>query len=167
MPPPSSVVVADTSPLISLDACNQLDLLRRLYARVIVPKEVERELSVGGTTALTNGLTRAHRKWIKVRVLRTPPAPVLVAALDPGEAEVITLALEIGCPLVLLDEPPARAAARAAGLQATGAIGVLLRAKKEGLLVAIKPSTDLMISQGIRLSNSLIDFVLRRAGEIT
>jgi uncharacterized protein len=166
MPPPSSVVVADTSPLISLDACNQLDLLRRLYARVIVPKEVERELSVGGTTALTKGLTRAHRKWIKVRTLRTPPAPVLVAALDRGEAEVIALALEIGCPLVLLDEQPARTAARDAGLQVIGAIGVLWRAKIKGLLPAIKPSTDLMVSRGIRLSNSLIEYVLRRAGEI-
>ena len=166
MPPPSSVVVADTSPLISLEACNQLDLLRRLYARVIVPKEVERELSVGGTTPLPRGLTRAHRKWIRVRTLRTPPAPALAAVLDPGEAEVIALALEIGCPLVLLDEQTARIVARGSGLQVIGAIRVLWHAKMKGFLPAIKPSTDLMISRGIRLSNSLVEDVLRRAGEI-
>jgi predicted nucleic acid-binding protein len=56
MPPPSSAVVADTSPPISLDACNQLDLLRKLYSRVVVPRAVEVELSVGGTTGLPRGL---------------------------------------------------------------------------------------------------------------
>lgn len=166
MPPFSSLVV-DTSPLISLDACNQLDLLRNFYANIMVPKEVERELSVGGATGLPKGLTRAHRRWIKVRTLRHPPSQALVATLDYGEAEVIALALEIRCPLVLLDETSARAVARAAGLQVTGTIGVLLRAKNEGILPAIKPSTDLMLSRGVRLRKSLIDSVLRRTGEIT
>src|SRR3954465_1004382 len=103
MPQPGSIAVVNTSPLISLDACNQLDLLRQLYIRVIVPKEVERELRVGGTTALSKGLTPAHRKWIKVQKLHAPLAPQLLAALDQGEAEVIALAIEISCPIVLLD----------------------------------------------------------------
>jgi predicted nucleic acid-binding protein len=166
MPLLSRVIVVNTSPLISLDACNQLVLLRKLYSRVIVPKEVERELSVGGATGLPKGLTRAHRRWIDVLALSAAPDPALVAALDPGEAEVIALAIEISCPLVLLDETAARAIARASGLQVIGAIGVLLHAKNEGLLPAIKPSTDLMLSRGVLLSRSLIDSVLRRAGEL-
>jgi predicted nucleic acid-binding protein len=166
MPPPSSAVVADTSPLISLDACNQLDLLRKLYSRVVVPRAVEVELNVGGTTGLPKGLTRAHRKWIGVRGVRTPPSPALVAALHLGEAEVIALALEIGSPLVLLDEKAARKIARDRGLQVTGAIGVLLRGKNKGLLPAVKPSIDLMLSKGVQLSSGLIDSVLHGAGEV-
>jgi predicted nucleic acid-binding protein len=165
MPPPSSPVVADTSPLISLDACNQLDLLRKLYVRIVVPRAVEQELRDGGVTGLLKGLTRAHRKWIGVRTLRIPPPPPLVAALHLGEAEVIALALEIGSPLVLLDERAARKIARARGLQFTGAIGVLLRAKNKGLLPAVKPSIDLMLSRGVQLGSDLIDAVLRDAGE--
>ena len=134
MPPPSNAVVADTSPLISLDACNQLYLLRKLYSRVVVPQAVKVELSVCGTTGLPKGLTRAHRKWIQVRGVSTPLAPALVAALHLGEAEVIALALELGSPLVLLDETAARKLARDRGLQVTGAIGILLRAKNKGLL---------------------------------
>jgi uncharacterized protein len=166
MPPPSRVVVADSSPLISLDACNQLALLRRLYSRVIVPEEVERELSVGGATGLPRGLTRTHRKWIEVLTLNAPPAPALVAVLDPGEAEVIALALQVGCPLVLLDEKTARSVAHTSGLQVVGSLGILWRAKNEGLLPAIKPSTDLMLSRGVQLSKNLVDSMLRRAGEI-
>ena len=165
MPPPSSPVVADTSPLISLDACKQLGLLRKLYGSIVVPLAVERELSVGGKTGLPKGLTRTHRKWIGVRTLGAPPPPALVAALDIGEAEVIALALEIGSPLVLLDETAARKIARARGLQVTGSIGVLLRAKNTGLLPAVKPSIDLMISRGVQLGGDLIDAVLRGAGE--
>jgi predicted nucleic acid-binding protein len=166
MPPPSSPVVADTSPLISLDACNQLDLLRHLHGRVVVPRAVELELRVGGATGLPGGLTRAHRKRIKVRALRTPPPPALVAALDTGEAEAIALALEIGSPLVLLDETAARKIALTRGLQVTGAIGVLLRAKSKGLLRAVKPSIDLMLSRGVQLSSDLVDSVLRGTGEL-
>jgi predicted nucleic acid-binding protein len=165
MPPTSSPVVADTSPLISLDACNQLSLLRELYTRVVVPRAVEQELSFGGNTGLLTGLTRVHRTWIGVRTLHTPPPPALVAALHIGEAEVIALALEIGSPLVLLDETAARKIARARGLQVTGAIGVLRRAKNKGLLPAVKPSIDLMLSRGVQLGGDLIDAVLRDAGE--
>jgi predicted nucleic acid-binding protein len=165
MPPPSSPVVADASPLISLDACKQLGLLRKLYARVVVPQAVEQELSFGGRTGLPKGLTRAHRKWISVRKLRTLPPPALVAALHLGEAEVIALALEVGSPLVLLDERAARAVARSRGLQVTGSLGVLLRAKKKGMLLAVKPSIDLMLSRGVLLGSVLIDSVLRVAGE--
>lgn len=165
MPTPNSLVVSNTSPLISLDACNQIELLRALYKRVVVPAEVERELSAGGTTGLSQGLTGAHRRWINVRCLRHPPAPTLLAALDAGEAEVIALALEIKCPLVLIDEPPARAAALAMGLQVAGTVGVLWRAKNLGLLSTIEPSINLMISKGIWLNKNLIDSVLRRAGE--
>jgi predicted nucleic acid-binding protein len=165
MPPPSSVLLADTSPLISLDACNQLDLLRKLYTTVVVPRAVELELSVGGATGLPKGLTRAHRRWIKVRTLSTPPLPALVAALDRGEAEVIALALEISSPLVLLDETAARAVARGQKLQVIGTLGVLLRAKEKGLLTAVRPPIDMMLSRGVILGSSLIDSVLRVAGE--
>ena len=167
MPTSSNQIVVDTAPLISLDACDQIDILRQLYSHVVVPRAVDRELSVGGNTALPNGLTLAHRKWIRVRTLRSAPSRSLLAALDRGEAEVITLALQIGCPLVLLDEPRGRDVAREMGLQCVGTLGLLLRAKNDGLLDAIRPSIDLMRSKDIWLGESLIESVLRQAKEIS
>jgi predicted nucleic acid-binding protein len=101
-----------------------------------------------------------------VKGVGTAPSPALAAALHLGEAEVIALALEIGSPLVLLDETAARKIARARGLQVTGAIGILLRAKNKGLPLAVKPSIDLMLSEGVQLSGGLIDSVLHGAGEV-
>jgi uncharacterized protein len=166
MPTPGNLVVVDSTPLISLDACNQLELLRALYGQIVVPEAVEQELVRGGKTGLSQGLTRAHRKWIQIRRLRASPVPSLLAVLDLGEAEVIALAVELGTPLVIIDEREAHAAAREVGLQPVGTLGVLLNAQAEGLLTVIKPSIDLMIVKGIWFSKGLIEDVLRRAGEM-
>lgn len=161
----SSLVVSNTTPLIALDACNQLDLLRSLYVRLIIPEEVERELSRGGGTALPTGLTAAHRAWIEVQPVLHPPSASLLSRLDAGEAEVITLALEIGASLVLIDEKMGLKVAREEGLNAIGSVGILLLAKKKGLLSEVKPHLHEMHSKGIRLKDSLIEWAIIQAGE--
>jgi len=160
------LIIVNATPLISLDACNQIELLRSFYARVVVPDAVEKELRRGGRTALPSGITPAHRAWIDVLPLSTPPSAALLAALDRGEAEVIALALELGCPRVVLDEQEARSVAIAMGLQVVGTMGILLRAKKSGEIPAVKPCVDDMVTKGIWLKQKLIDFVLRQAGEL-
>jgi uncharacterized protein len=162
----SSLVVSNTTPLIALDACNQLDLLRSLYGRIIIPEEVDRELSRGGNTGLTTGLTVAHRAWIEVRPLSNPPSTSLLAKLDAGEAEVITLALEIGASLVLIDEKIGLKVAREQGLRALGSVGILLLAKKKGLLQEVKPHLREMHSKGISLSNRFIEWAIIQSGEV-
>ena len=165
MSTPSSLVVSNTGPLIALDACNQLELLRSLYTRVVVPEEVERELARGGGTALPSGLTAAHCAWIEVLPLSNPPSPALIARLDAGEAAVITLALELGASAVLMDERRGLKAARDAGLGAVGSVGILMLAKRRGLLTEVKPHLYRMNSSGIHLSARLIEWAIIQSGE--
>ena len=166
MSTPSSFIVSNTGPLIALDACNQLDLLRSLYARVVVPAEVEQELAQGGATALPAGLTAQHRTWIEVLPLQQPPSPALLTRLDAGEAAVIALALELGAPIVLIDERKGLKIAREQGLQALGSVRILLLAKKRGLLAEVKPQLHEMHARGIFLSARLITWAITQAGEI-
>lgn len=165
MSTPISLVVSNATPLIALDACNHLDLLRALYGRLIIPEEVDRELSRGGGTALPAGLTAAHRVWIEVRPVSNPPSAALLTRLDAGEAEVIALALEIGASLVLIDEKIGLKVAREEGLKAIGSVGILLLAKKKGLLLEVKPRLHEMRSKGIRLKDSFIEWAIIQAGE--
>jgi hypothetical protein len=165
MSTPSSIVVSNSTPLIALDACNQLDLLRTLYGRLIIPEEVDREISIGGSTGLPTGLTPDHRVWIEVQPVSSPPSTALLARLDAGEAEVITLGLEMGASLVLIDEKRGLKIAREQGLNVLGSVGVLLLAKKKGLLSEVKPHLLEMYLKGISLSYSLIEWAIIQAGE--
>lgn len=64
-----------------------------------------------------------------------------------------------------IDEPAGRRVARLHGLRLTGSLGVLLRAKREGHLPALRPVLMQMTMQGIHLHPHLIDSTLKLANE--
>ena len=64
-----------------------------------------------------------------------------------------------------MDERKGRKYAASVGLEVIGSIGILLQAKRAGLLTEVKPCIDAMISRGIHLSDSLTAWALRKAGE--
>lgn len=52
MPDRSKIIVTNTTPLIALTAATgNLDILRQLYMRVVVPYEVAAEIKAGGKEA--------------------------------------------------------------------------------------------------------------------
>jgi len=88
--------------------------------------------------------------------------------LDPGEAEAIALAVERAPSLLLIDEQEGRQTARTLGVQITGTLGVLLRAKALGHVPAIKPLlTELVEQHHFRLHARLIQQIVAEAGEAT
>jgi hypothetical protein len=161
-------VISDASVLICLGAVGQIGLLREFYSEVIVPPAVWAEVTSAG---MRPGAAEAHMArndgWLQVRApLHTPLLAHLHRILDAGEAEAITLATELPRSLLLLDDADGRETARQMGLDSTGTIGVLLRAKRVGKLSALKPVLDHLVQQHrFRLSRSLYEAVLRQAGE--
>ena len=47
MPEANEPIVVNTSPLIALESCGRVDLLRALHARVIIPHAVLEEFELG------------------------------------------------------------------------------------------------------------------------
>lgn len=85
--------------------------------------------------------------------------------LDLGESEAIALAEEISASQLLIDERAARKVAMARKLPLIGTVGILLLAKRRGLLDSVKDVLDEMQAQGMRISDRLYVQVLTLAQE--
>ena len=160
MPETESIVI-NTGPLLALIAgYGDLSFLKKIYKRVLVPFEVCREIEAGGTTAF--GLKEfIQSDFIEKQTVPLEIVQFLKNSLDLGEASVIQLALNQNIPTVCIDEAVGRRIARLNGLCLTGSVGVLLRAKRKGVDFSIPEAIERMQSNGIYLSEKVIDFALR------
>jgi hypothetical protein len=162
---PPRVVVANTTPLITLALISRLDLLQQLYGEVVVPLAVRDEILAGGPASIGSAEVR-QATWLRVTPLQDPRRADLLADLDRGEAEVLALAQELDADLVILDERLARRHAARLGLTLTGTLGVLLKAKERGLVSTVAPLIDQLRQGGIRLSDGVVAEALKLAQEM-
>jgi len=92
----------------------------------------------------------------------------MIAALrlivDPGEAEAIALAYEKGMRLIV-DDLKGRRAAQQLGLAVTGTVGLIVKARQEGVVAAVRPLLDALDAQQFRISSALRTEALRLVGE--
>ena len=65
-----------------------------------------------------------------------------------------------------IDESMGRRIARLNGLKLTGSIGVLIRAKQDGFDISMSEAINRMRSQGIYLSQKVVDFALKQVNEM-
>jgi predicted nucleic acid-binding protein len=159
------LVTADASPLIGLAAAGGFDLLRKLFGQLTITNTVRDEVLAGAELPGAAELAEAiHDGWITVE--HTPADAGAFADLDAGESSTLTLAGgHVGPSLTLLDDPVARSHANAHGLAVTGVAGVLLAAKKAGLVKTIRPFLERLAARDFRLSGRIVRAVLEQAGE--
>lgn len=163
MPDRSKIIVTNTTPLIALTAATgNLDILRQLYTRVIVPYEVAAEIKAGGKEAF--GLDVFEQtSWLEIRHSPVELPPYLQNSLDRGEASVIQTALQEGIGLVCIDEVAGRRIARLSKLSLTGSIGIMLKTKAMGYPLSIPEALNRMRARGIWLSEGVVRFALERS----
>lgn len=89
------LVVSNSSIIITLARICRLDLLEKLFKKVIVPEAVWKEITVGGKPGSEKiwGANFIHVKRTRSKELTS----LLQEFVDKGEAEAITLALEVKC----------------------------------------------------------------------
>ena len=151
MPP---VIIADASCLILLEKIGALELLPQLFGRITVTDIVAEEYGL------------PLPEWVALQAAQDARQLQLLAiTLDRGEASAIALALEQPECLLTMDERRGRQVALRLQLPVTGTLGILLRAKNEGLIATIKPLLAAISATNFRLSAQLVQAVLKQAGE--
>lgn len=164
--PERKKVAVNTTPLLSLlAATGGLRVLQHLYEEVHIPAEVVREIQAGGRArSFGRAEVLADSFVIRHEKLRTIN-PLLRRSLDLGEASVIQLAQDLSLKLVAIDEMVGRRIARLSGLQVTGSIGILIKAKETGFPLEIRTALERMRQRGIWLSAQVAAQALKLAGE--
>ena len=130
------IVVSNSSPLIALARIGKLQLLATFYERVLIPVEVQHEVTVAGS-GLPGAEEVRKAKWIEVAPQKISLHPALVRAcqgLGAGERAAILLAKSLSADLVLLDDRKARAVAHEADLAIAGCLGILEDCSGKGLV---------------------------------
>jgi predicted nucleic acid-binding protein len=159
------IVLADASPLIALARVGGLPWLRKLFRTVSITKAVRDEATgahdLPGATAISAALKQG---WI--RVLRKEWREPTLPRLDTGEASTLraAIALGAGC-LVLLDDLDARREAQRHGILITGTAGIVVEARRAGLIPAARPVLSRLADEGFHLGDELIRAVLAELGE--
>ena len=161
-----NILVINTGPILALVAAtNGLGILNQLYDKVIVSLEVCEEIEAGGLSGFAVVEFRAASGLTKLSS-RTEIDPFLGKVLDRGEASVIQLAHSLQPCLVCIDEAAGRRVARLYGMPLTGSIGILIRAKREGLLTdAMSFLLERMSRQGVYISDRIKYLAIKETGE--
>jgi predicted nucleic acid-binding protein len=150
-----SIVISDTSCLIILHKIGELDLLQKVYDSVFTTPEVAQEFS------------QVLPGWIKIeRVKNKEYQEFLETQVDLGEASAIALAKEMVSPLLLLDDLKARKLALKLKIKFTGTLGVINKAKQIGVLDQVKPIIEKLLATDFRISENIIDEMLRKNNEL-
>lgn len=158
------IVVADTTPIITLMKLNCLDLLEKLFGTVVVPNAVYEEL-ISNSKYLAEVQVVVECPFLKrlavsdrqsIKILRE------VVGLDAGESEAIALAEEKNADLLIIDERKGRRVAKQIELNITGTIGILLQAFDCKILTReeILSCSEQLRDSRIRISDTLFELIL-------
>ena len=155
------IVIADASPLNYLILIGDVDVLREMYGRVIVPAGVARELTVGGSPSVVRTWAGAAPGWVEIRRVDVP-ADAGLDAVDEGEAEAIVLAEGLRPDvLLIIDDRDGRREAARRGIATTGTLGVLNDAARRGL-IDLEAAMNRLGRTTFRVSPALVQNLLER-----
>jgi uncharacterized protein len=160
------IVVSNSSPLIALARIGRLSLLATFYKRILIPTEVQYEVTEAGR-GLPGAEEVRNANWIEAISPKSPADPALAQAcqnLGAGERGAILLAKSLQADLVLMDEWKARRVARDAGLSVVGCLGILEAGARRGLVPDLRQAYIDLLRQGIRFDIRLLQDSLARLG---
>jgi predicted nucleic acid-binding protein len=160
----ADVWVCNSSPLIALARIRRLDLIESLAAEVVIPATVILEIQAGaGRDDAVRLVTNSSQ--LRIRPDVEIPETIRSWQLDPGESQVLAMAMqEPGCG-VIVDDRAARRCAASLSIPMIGTIGIVALARQRGTLKAAAPVYKALQDAGLFVSPALLKAVLAQLGE--
>jgi predicted nucleic acid-binding protein len=156
------IVFSNTTPFIALSSINKLELLQKLFGQIHVVTEVIDECAAGGMISVPDLRTIP---WV-VEIHPSQAITIgILLELDKGEKYTLQMAKELKADRVIIDEKIGRDVAEYLGLEVTGTLGILLKAKQNGWIESFTESANAMSDQGIHYNKALIKKLARVIGE--
>ena len=156
------ILIADASALIALSVCNSLPVLDAIFGTVLVPEAVYLEVA-----APDKPHSEPLRRYLqgKVRQVDMQHFVFLDAYADAGETAAMLLYKQLNADYLLIDDKRGRKVAAINHIKTVGSLGVLLQAKRAGLIASIAPLLAQIDASPVFISRTLLETVLELAGE--
>jgi len=161
---PIDRVVVNASPLICLFQAGMEGILGLLWSHVEVPEAVWEEILAGPKTDRAAKLL-ASASWAKKVEANTILPQIAAWDLGPGESEVLTFAFRNPGYRAVIDDAEARRCARTFGIPLLGTGGILVLAKRRGLVGSVSQALDTLKESGLWLSDDIVRMLRSQAGE--
>jgi len=150
-----SIVIADTSCLILLDKIDELEILKALFREVYITEIIAKEFG------------KKLPEWIKIHNAKNPNyKKFFEIEVDEGEASAMALYFDLSNVILILDDYKARKASEKLDMKYTGTFGILLRAKKMGIIKELRTIIEKIKATNFRFSDELFFLLLKEAGEL-
>ncbi|WP_375497411.1 DUF3368 domain-containing protein [uncultured Nostoc sp.] len=149
-------VIINSSPLIVIWKSQQVQLLPQLFTEIIVPLGVFEEVTTKDDAALT---LLPNITWIQTVEVNTINPVVAAWDLGKGESQVLSLALKNSDCAAIVDDRATRRCGQALGINTIGTGGLLILAKRRGLIPSISPGIQALRDAGLWLSDTLINLL--------
>ena len=136
------MIVSNATPRSNFLHLKRFDILQNLFEELHISRAVQEEIEDFFAThkdwqqSLKEGFIIVHDVQPHGMFAQFPNA------LHPGEIEALCLCLEHHAELCLMDDKDGRAFATLNGINVSGTIGILIKAKRKGLIATIKPFMD-------------------------
>ncbi len=156
------MVFSNTTPFIALSSVGLLHVLPSIFGEIVVAPSVVDECSEGGRILVPD---LKNLSWIKVQAVQSDMRLPALFELDRGERDTLLLAALSPKALVIIDEKLGRNMAEYLGLQVTGTLGVLAKARTLGLIPSFLQAAHGMREQGIYFHEGLVNRIAARVGE--
>ena len=162
------MIVSNTTPISNFLYLGQTEILKKIFKELHIPSAVHREIEAffSGDHQWQRCLNEGF--IIKTEVQTSFRIKELMTHLHMGEAEALCLCIENNARLCLVDDRDARIFARMNNIPVSGTLGVLIQAKKMGIIESLRELMDklrfdhhywideAMYNKALSLSNEVI-----------